>query len=265
MITMPKFSSNLWFMFTEVPFLDRFAAAADAGFQAVEFAFPYAYPVDKVAESLHRAGLKQVLFNMPPGDLEAGDRGLSCIPGREAEFEASVDKALEYARALQCPRLHTMAGVVPPYADRQAYEDTYVRNIKAAAQKAAEHNIALLLEPLNSRDVPGYLLSKQAQAQQFVKRINEPNVSIQLDLYHCQIMEGDLAMHIQEMKGQYAHVQIAGVPGRHEPDVGEINYPYLFDVLDETGYDGWIGCEYRPKGKTTDGLGWIAVYGIKPH
>jgi len=261
---MPKFAANLWFMFTEVPFLDRFDAAAHAGFTAVEFAFPYAHPPHAVAEKLRRAGLTQVLFNLPPGNLEAGDRGMACIPGREAEFEASVDRALEYARALQCPRLHAMAGLIGPGADFQACEATYVRNIKLAAQKAAEHQIEILIEPLNTRDTPGYFLTKQDQAQRLIQLIQEPNVSIQLDLYHCQIMEGNLTVHIREMHGQYAHIQIAGVPGRHEPDIGEINYPYLFKVLDEIGYGGWIGCEYHPKGKTTDGLAWILPYGIRP-
>lgn len=261
---MPKFAANLGFLFPEVEFLDRFEAAADAGFQAVEFPFPYAYPAHKIAEKLRRTGLKQVLFNLPPGNLEAGDRGLACIPGREAEFEAGVDTALAYAQALQCSKIHAMAGLIPPQADPQIYEATYIRNIKFAAQKATRYNILILIEPINTRDVPGYFLNRQDQAQRLLKRINEPNVAIQLDLYHCQIMEGNLSAHIQEMQGQYAHIQIAGVPGRHEPHIGEINYPYLFDLLDQIGYEGWIGCEYHPKGKTTDGLDWALAYGIKP-
>ncbi|MCI0526134.1 MAG: hydroxypyruvate isomerase family protein [Nitrospira sp.] len=260
---MPKFAVNLWFLFTEVPFLDRFEAAAKAGFKAVEFAFPYAHPAHEVAERLYHAGLKQVLFNLPPGNFEAGDRGLACIPGREREFEASVDKALEYAQALQCPRLHAMAGLIPSGEHFQDCEATYIHNIKVAAQKAAKYGIMVLIEPINIRDVPGYFLHTQAHAQRLLKQIDEPNVAIQLDLYHCQIMEGNLAVHIQEMQGQYAHIQIAGVPGRHEPSIGEINYPYLFNLLDEIGYDGWIGCEYHPKGKTADGLGWIRAYGIR--
>lgn len=261
---MPKFAANLGFLFPEVEFLERFEAAANAGFQAVEFPFPYAYPAYEIAQRLHRAELQQVLFNLPPGNLEAGDRGLACIPGREAEFEAGVDTALAYARVLQCPRLHAMAGLIPPHVDPQVCEATYIRNIKTAARKAARYNIRILIEPINTYDVPGYFLNRQDQAQRLLKHINEPNVAIQLDLYHCQIMEGNLSAHIQEMQGQYAHIQIAGVPGRHEPNIGEINYPYLFDLLDRIGYKGWIGCEYHPRGKTTEGLNWALAYGIKP-
>lgn len=254
---MPKFAANLSMMFNEVPFLERFDAAAAAGFQAVEFLFPYEFSPTEVAARLHGAGLRQALFNTPPGDWDAGERGLAAVPGREDEFLAGVDRTLEYARALDCPCLHAMAGILPKGVDRDEALQTYVSNLRAACDRLAQEDRTLVIEPINSRDMPGYFLSRSAQALRTIQAVNRPNMGLLLDLYHCQIMEGDLAVHIRHLKDVTRHIQIAGVPERHEPDIGEINYPYVFEVIDSTGYDGWIGCEYRPRAKTTLGLGWL--------
>jgi len=261
---MPRFAANLSMLYNDVDFLDRFAAAARDGFEAVEYLFPYAYPAAELATRLHANGLQQVLFNAPPGDWDAGERGLACLPGREAEFRDGVEKALEYAQALHCPRIHVMAGKVPPGADADTVHATYVANIRYAAAQAAPHSIHILLEPINGRDMPGFFLNRQEQAHTLVAEIGTPNVRVQMDLYHAQIVEGDLAMKIREYvpTGNVGHVQIAGVPERHEPDVGEVHYPYLFALLDSLGYEGWIGCEYRPargtaRHATSDGMGWL--------
>jgi hydroxypyruvate isomerase len=261
---MPRFAANLSMLYNDVDFLDRFAAAARDGFKAVEFLFPYAYPTDVFAAKLKEHGLQQVLFNAPPGDWDAGERGMACLPGREAEFRANFAKALEYAQALNCPRVHAMAGLVPAGVDRATLHATYVANLRTAAAMAAPLGINVLMEPINPRDMPGYFLSRQDQAHAVVAEVGAPNLKVQMDLYHLQIVEGDLAMNIRRYlpTGNVGHMQIAGVPERHEPDVGEINYAYLFKVLDEMGYDGWLGCEYRPargaaQSATSDGLGWV--------
>ncbi|MFT4192077.1 MAG: hydroxypyruvate isomerase family protein [Comamonas sp.] len=261
---MPRFAANLSMLYNEVDFLDRFAAAARDGFQAVEYLFPYAYAPEQLAALLQANGLQQVLFNAPPGDWEAGERGIACLPGREAEFQRGIAQAIAYAQALGCPRIHVMAGLVPPGADAAAVRATYVANVRHAARQAAPHGLQILLEPINGRDMPGFFLSRQDQAHALAAEIGEPNVKVQMDLYHCQIVEGDLAMKIRQYlpTGHVGHIQIAGVPERHEPDVGEINYPYLFALLDTLGYNGWIGCEYKPArgavpGGTSDGLGWL--------
>jgi hydroxypyruvate isomerase len=254
---MPRFSAHLSMMFTEHDFLDRFAAAADAGFKAVEYAFPYDYPADELARRLERAGLEQALFNLPPGDGSRGERGLAALAGREADFARAVDLALDYAGPLRCPKLHAMAGILAPDTDRALARQTYVANLRHAAARAAEADITLLIEPINTRDIPGYFLNRPRDARHILEEVGAPNLKLQFDVYHCQIMVGDLATQIREHADITGHIQIAGVPARHEPDVGEINYPYLFDVIDQSGYDGWIGCEYRPKGKTMDGLGWL--------
>jgi len=261
---MPRFAANLSLLYNDLDFLDRFAAAARDGFQAVEYLFPYAYPAPELAARLQASGLQQVLFNAPPGDWDAGERGLACLPGREAEFRDGMAKAIGYAKALQCPRIHVMAGLVPPGADAATVRATYLANVRHAAGQAAPHGIQILLEPINGRDMPGFFLSRQDQAHALVGEIGAANVKVQMDLYHCQIVEGDLAMKIRQYlpTGRVGHLQIAGVPERHEPDVGEVNYPYLFQLLDALGYDGWIGCEYRPaRGAaahaTSDGLGWL--------
>ena len=254
---MPRFAANLSMMFTEVPFLDRFAAAAAAGFKGVEYLFPYDFPQAAIAERLAAHGLTQALFNLPPGDWQAGDRGIAALAGREEEFRESVDLALDYARATGCRTLHAMAGVVADPADRAAAWDRYLENLRHACGRAAADGITILVEPLNTRDVPGYLLTRQDEARQAIAAVGAANLRLQLDFYHCQIMEGDLAVHLRDYADVIGHIQIAGVPDRHEPDIGEVNYPYLFDRMDRQGYAGWVGCEYRPRGDTAAGLGWL--------
>lgn len=257
---MPRFAANLSMMFQEEGFGDRFAAAVGAGFEAVEFLFPYEHPPEWIAERLQAQRLTQALFNLPPGDWSAGERGLAGLPGREAEFREGVDTALRYARALGCRTLHCMAGLLPSESERRDREALYVENVRHAARACGAEGITLLIEPINTRDMPGYLLSRQDQARRIIETVAEPNLKLQLDLYHCQIMEGDLAQHVRDYLPLVGHVQVAGVPGRHEPDTGEINYAYLFDLLDEVGYGGWIGCEYRPRAGTVAGLGWFQRY-----
>ena len=261
---MPRFAANLSMLYNDVDFLDRFAAAARDGFKAVEYLFPYADPAQELAQRLQANGLQQVLFNAPPGNWDAGERGLACLPGREAEFREGIAKAIDYAKALQCPRIHVMAGLVPQGVDAATVRATYIANLRYAAEQAAPHGIQILLEPINGRDMPGFFLSRQDQAHALIAEIGAANVKVQMDLYHCQIVEGDLAMKIRQYlpTGNIGHLQIAGVPERHEPDVGELNYSYLFTLLDSLGYDGWIGCEYRPRRgaaahATSAGLGWI--------
>ncbi len=261
---MPRFAANLSMLYNDVDFLDRFAAAARDGFKAVEYLFPYAYPAQELAQRLQANGLQQVLFNAPPGNWDAGERGLACLPGRETEFREGIAKAVEYAQTLQCPRIHVMAGLVPQGADAATVRATYIANVRFAAEQAAPHGIQILLEPINGRDMPGFFLSRQDQAHALIAEIGATNVKVQMDLYHCQIVEGDLAMKVRHYlpTGNVGHFQIAGVPDRHEPDVGEINHTYLFKLLDSLGYDGWIGCVYRPaRGgaahATSDGLGWL--------
>ena len=254
---MPRFAANLSMMYQEHAFLDRFAAAAADGFRAVEFLFPYAHPAAEVAARLRGAGLANVLFNLPPGDWDAGERGMAAIPGREAEFAASIGKALDYAAALDCPRLHVMAGIPAPGADRAACRATYVANLRRAAAEAAKAGRDVLIEPINTRDIPGYFLNRQDEAHRIREEVGAPNLKVQLDLYHCQIVEGDLAAKLRRDIAHVGHIQVAGVPERHEPDRGEVNFPFLFDLVDELGYRGWIGCEYRPRAGSTAGLGWV--------
>jgi hydroxypyruvate isomerase len=254
---MPKFAANLSMMFTEVPFPERFAAAAKAGFKAVEFLFPYDYPAADVARWLKDSGLKSALFNLPPGDFAAGERGIASIPGREQEFQDGVAKALEYAAVMGTQTLHAMAGLLPEGADYETHRATYIDNIWYAARALAEKGLTLVIEPINTRDIPGYFLNYQDEAHDIRKEIGEPNLKVQMDFYHAQIMEGDLSMTLKNNFEGVGHIQIASVPARHEPDEGEVNYPHLYQLLDELGYEGWIGCEYRPRGKTEDGLGWF--------
>ena len=259
---MPKFAANLSFIFQEVGFLDRFAAAAACGFKGVEYLSPYDHRPEVIAEQLNRHGLEQALFNMPPGDWTAGERGIGALPGREQEFRDGVETALVYAKATKCRILHAMAGLWPQARDRAEAERVYIANLRLAADRLAGEGLTLVIEPINNRDIPGYFLNTTTQAMSIIDRVGRPNLKLQLDLYHVQIMEGDLAHRIRALAGHYPHVQIAGNPGRHEPDVGEINYRFLFDLLDELGYAGWIGCEYRPRGETKAGLGWAKRYGI---
>lgn len=264
---MPRFAANLSMLYQELDFLDRFAAAARDGFEAVEYLFPYALAAQDIAARLRDNGLQQVLFNAPPGDWEGGERGLACLPGRDEDFRAGLGKALDYAGALGCPRVHVMAGLVPADATRDSLYSSYVGRLSWAAQQAAKHAVHLLIEPINTRDIPGYFLNRQDQAHQVVADAGEPNLKVQMDLYHCQVVEGDLTTKVRRYlaTGNVGHVQIAGVPERHEPNVGELNYPYLFSILDELGYDGWVGCEYRPRagaapGGTSSGLSWLEPY-----
>jgi hydroxypyruvate isomerase len=254
---MLKFAANLSMMFNEVPFLDRFSAAADAGFKGVEYLFPYEFPAEAIAERLRNRHLENVLFNLAPGNWSAGERGITCIPGRESEFRQSVETAISYATRLNTSRVHSMAGIVPAGADPAAVEATYIGNLRYAAGKLAAHGITLLIEAINTRDMPGFYLNTQAQSYAVCAAVNAPNIRMQMDLYHMQIMEGDLTMKLRKYVPHCGHIQVASVPDRHEPDDGEVDYAYLFGVLEEMGYDGWIGCEYRPAGKTVDGLGWF--------
>jgi hydroxypyruvate isomerase len=256
---MPRFAANLSLLYPELEFLDRFAAAAADGFRAVEYLFPYAWPAAALAERLQAHGLEQVLFNAPPGDWAAGERGLACLPARRDDFRrALLDQALPYAQALGCPRVHVMAGLVAPDTPRADLHATFLDNLAWAAPIAAAQGVTLLIEPINPRDMPGYFLNRQDEAHAIVEAVGAPNLKVQMDLYHCQIVEGDVATKLRRYlpTGRVGHLQIAGVPERHEPDRGELNYPYLFDLLDELGWTQPIGCEYRPKAGTSAGLGW---------
>ena len=264
---MPRFAANLTMLYNEHAFLDRFAAAAADGFTAVEYLFPYAFEPQTLAQRLADNGLQQVLFNAPPGNWDGGERGLACVPGRQAEFREGFAKALVYAEALNCPRIHVMAGLAPLGIEHARLQATYEANIAWAAEQAAQAGRNVLIEPINTRDMPGYFLNRQDEAHRIVQAIGAPNLQVQFDLYHCQIVEGDVAIKIRTYlpTGRVGHFQIAGVPERHEPNVGELNHAYLFKVIDEVsaacGWDGWVGCEYRPArgaiaGATTQGLGW---------
>lgn len=273
---MPRFAANLSLLYPELPFLERFEAAARDGFKAVEYLFPYAWAREELAARLKSNGLQQVLFNAPPGGTDApsiqqawdtGSKGLACIPGRESEFRAGVELALGYAQVLACPRIHLMAGVAPAGADPAVLRATFVHNLRWAAAQAAKQGVDVLIEPINTRDIPGFFLNRQDHAHEIIDEVGAPNLKVQMDLYHCQIVEGDVAMKLRKYlpTGSVGHIQIAGVPERHEPDLGELNYPYLFSVLDELGYAGWVGCEYRPlrgmqAGGTSAGLGWRRPY-----
>ncbi|MFG2813269.1 2-oxo-tetronate isomerase [Streptomyces sp. NPDC048410] len=255
---MPRFAANLSMMYTEHPFPARFAAASADGFAAVEYLFPYAYDAAELRRLLDDHGLRQVLFNAPPGDWDSGERGTAALPGREAETRAGIDRALEYAAALDCPRVHVMAGLSTAGAAR----DTYLGNLAWAAERAEAAGVDILIEPINHRDMPGYFLNRQAEAHAVVRELGADNVKVQLDLYHCQITEGDLTTALRRdlPTGRVGHLQIAGVPDRHEPDAGELNIGHLFDVIDELAFEGWIGCEYRPRAGTSEGLGWLRDY-----
>ncbi|WP_273860081.1 2-oxo-tetronate isomerase [Photobacterium sp. GSS17] len=257
---MARFAANLTMLFTEQPFLERFALAREAGFKAVEFLFPYAFEADELAALLQENQLEQALFNMPPGNWDSGERGMAALPGREAEFRDSVDTALHYARVLGCPKVHAMAGIIDPRFSDEQHLETFVANIRYAADQFAQHGITLLIEPLNSRDVPNYFIAHQRDAAKIIERIDRPNVKLQFDVYHAQIMDGDLTTMIGDLAQTIGHVQIASVPARHEPSEGEVNYPHIFAALDQAGYSGWIGCEYNPKTGTKEGLNWVTPY-----
>jgi hydroxypyruvate isomerase len=251
---MPRFAANLSMMYAELPFMERFEAAAADGFRGVECLFPYEYPVTEVRAALRDNGLEQVLFNTPPGDWARGERGFAAVPGAQAVFERGLDQAIDYALAIGCTRLHLMSGLMADPSRRDEHRSTLVANLRRAAPRLAAHGLTGLIEPINTRDIPGYFLNTQAQAWSVLDEVDSPCVRLQMDLYHCQIVEGDVSTRLREGFPRIAHVQIAGVPGRHEPDVGELHYPWLFGLLDELGYTGWVGCEYRPQVSTREGL-----------
>ncbi len=251
---MPRFAANLTLLYNEHEFLDRFEAAARDGFKAVEILFPYEFDATEIAERLRANGLEAVLINAPPGDWAGGERGLAALPGRETDFRASVEQALSYAKAIACPRIHIMSGM----ADAST-RDLWISNLRWAAAQAANVHIALTVEPLNPRDMPGYFLRTQGQALELIEAVGAPNLGLQMDWYHCQITEGDVTTKLRQVhaSGRLAHVQLASVPLRQEPIDGELRVEGLLELLDELGYTGWVGCEYRPRAGTSAGLGWI--------
>jgi hydroxypyruvate isomerase len=257
---MPKFAANLTMLYNEVDFIDRFDAAAGDGFKGVEYLFPYAYPKEKLAEALQRNGLTQVLHNLPAGDWAAGERGIACLPDRVGEFQDGVGRTIEYAQALGCKQVNCLVGLTPDGVAADKVRATVVGNLKFAAGKLKEAGIRLLTEPINTRDIPRFYLCHTQQAIDIMDEVGSDNLWLQYDIYHMQIMEGDLAPTIERNFKRIAHFQLADNPGRHEPGTGEINYPFLYGFIDGLGYDGWIGAEYKPKTKTGDGLGWVKQY-----
>ena len=257
---MPNFAANLTMMFNELGFLDRFEGAAKAGFKGVEYMFPYDYPKEELAERLDRSDLTQVLHNLPAGDWNAGDRGLACDPGRVGEFQEGVGRAIEYAAALGCRQLNCLAGIAPQSVSGNRLRETFVSNLRFAAAELSQAGVRLLTEPINTRDIPGFYLCHTKQALSIIEEVGSTNLRLQYDVYHMQIMEGDLARTIEGNLDMIQHMQIADNPGRNEPGTGDINYPFLFDFVDGVGYDGWIGCEYKPLTTTDAGLGWLSPY-----
>ncbi len=257
---MPRFCANLTMLYGEFDFLDRFQAAAEDGFRGVEYLFPYAYPAEQLAERLARHDLVQVLFNLPPGDWEAGDRGIACHPERREEFAEGLERAVAYARTLGCKQLNCLAGIAPEGWSRLRLETTLIDNLRLAADRLAEVGAALLLEAVNSRDIPGFFVDTLDYAAEIVAAADRPNLFLQYDLYHQQVMRGDLAGTFRRHKDRIRHIQIADHPGRHEPGSGEIHWPFLFELLDREGYTGWIGLEYRPARGTRAGLSWLKAY-----
>ncbi len=257
---MPRFAANLTMLFNEVDFLDRFGAAASAGFKGVEYLFPYDYDKDLLAELLAKHDLTQVLHNLPAGDWEAGDRGNACDPDRVGEFQEGVGRAIEYAEALGCTMVNCLAGIPPRTVNAEKVHETLMGNLRYATAALEEAGIRLVIEPINTIDIPGFHITSTRQARSIINETGSDNVFLQHDIYHMQIMEGDLARTIGSNLDIIRHIQIADNPGRNEPGTGEINYPFLLRSIDDLGYDGWIGCEYRPKTVTEEGLGWISPY-----
>ena len=257
---MPKLAANLTMLFNEVDFLDRFDAAAKAGFKAVEYLFPYPYPKEQLSEKLQQYGLIQVLHNLPAGDWAKGERGIACLPQRVGEFQDGVGKAIEYAYALGCKQVNCLAGIAPPGVAAETVRDTFAANLRFAADKLKAAGIRLLVEPCNTRDIPGFYLNRSQQALAVIDEVGSDNLWLQYDIYHMQVMEGDLAPTIERNLERIAHMQLADNPGRNEPGTGEINYPFLFQFIDKLGYEGWMGCEYKPARTTTEGLGWVRPY-----
>ena len=254
---MPRFAANLSFLFTEHPFLERFAAARAAGFAAVEFHFPYEHDRAALAEVVLTSGLEVVLCNLPAGDWAAGERGIACHPRRIAEFQDGVGQAIDYARLLGCGRLNCLAGISPADVARDKVRETLVENLRFAAAVTARAGIELVIEPLNTRDTPGFFVPTSRVALELISAVGSGNLRLQYDIYHAQVMEGDLARTLQEHLPQIGHIQLADNPGRHEPGSGEINFPFLLQHLDRIGYTGWVGCEYKPSGRSEDSFGWL--------
>ena len=254
---MPKLAANLSTLFTELEFLDRFAAAAKAGFRYVEYQFPYQWKAEELAQRVRAADVQVVLHNLPAGDFAKGERGIACLPGREQEFREGIGRAIEYAKAVNCPRLNCLAGLAP--ADREHF-DVLAANVRFAARELGAAGISLTLEAINTRTVPGFFLSRSAQAIDVLNAAGEGNAFLQYDFFHMQIMEGDLAKSVERLLPRIGHIQLADVPGRHEPGSGEINFDFLLRHLDALGYSGWVGCEYNPRGGTVEGLKWARPY-----
>ena len=256
---MPKLAANLTFLFTELPFMDRFEAAASAGFKAVEYMAPYAEPAAEIRARLHANGLTQALFNLPVGNWDAGERGLACVPGREAEFAVGVASAIRYAHALDCKKINCLAGKLPSGVSTEAARATLISNVTYAAAELKSAGILCVMEPINSFDMPGYFVNRTAEAFEIFDQIDSDNLKVQYDIYHAQRMEGELGNTLRNHLPRIGHIQLADNPGRHEPGTGEINYAWLLKHIDALGYDGWIGCEYKPKTSTVDGLGWMSA------
>lgn len=254
---MPRFCANLTMLYGEQGFLDRFGAAAADGFNGVEFLFPYDFPKDQLADRLKSHGLTQVLHNLPAGDWAGGERGIACLPGREGEFQDGVGKAIDYATSLGCKQVNCLAGVAPDGIDPERLSGIFVDNLRFAAGELEKAGIRLLIEPVNTRDIPGFFLNRTDHAEAVLAAVGSGNLFLQYDFYHTQVMQGDLVPTFRRLKGRIAHVQIADNPGRNEPFTGEINYRFVFETLDAEGYDGWVGCEYRPCAGTSEGLGWF--------
>ena len=259
---MPKLAANLTMLYNEVDFLDRFEAAAKSGFAGVEYLFPYAYPKEQLAERLAKHKLTQVLHNLPAGDWAAGERGIACHPNRVSEFQDGVGKAIDYARLLGCKQVNCLAGIAPKDVAPDTIRATFVDNLRFAAKSLSAAGIKLLIEPINTFDIPGFYLSHSRQGLDIIRDTGSNNLFLQYDIYHMQRMEGELAATMKAHLVQIAHLQLADNPGRNEPGTGEINYRFLFRFLDSIGYAGWIGCEYKPKGNTVEGLAWRAAHGV---
>ena len=257
---MPKFAANLSFLFNELPFMERFEAAAKAGFKAVEYMSPYPYPADELKAALKAHGLVQALFNLPAGDWDNGERGVACIPGREAEFKQGVTQAIAYAHALDCKKVNCLSGKLPPGVTREAAQATMVANLTYAAAALKREGIMLVTEPINSFDIPGYFVNRTNEALSILDAVGSDNLFIQYDVYHAQRMEGELGSTLKNHLSRIGHIQIADNPGRNEPGSGEINYAWVLKHIDAIGYDGWIGCEYKPKTTTVEGLGWMKAF-----
>jgi hydroxypyruvate isomerase len=257
---MPKFAANLTMLFNEVDFIDRFKAASNAGFTGVEYLFPYAYPKEQLADLLGQNGLTQILHNLPAGDWVNGERGIAVLPNRIGEFQDGVGKAIEYAKALGCTQVNVLAGIEPAGVDFDKLRETFVSNIRFAGQQLKTHGIKLLVEAINTFDIPGFYVTGTQQTLDLIDSAGSDNIFVQYDIYHMQRMEGEISATIKKNLSRIAHIQLADNPARNEPGTGEINYTFLFDYIDKLGYDGWIGCEYKPATNTADGLSWVKPY-----